>query len=350
MTYFKFLFFYTINIFANKTNNLENNKYNILLIEDFFLEKESILKIKTAYELFTKKEKEMKDFYEDLELVIYIFYIIKNNFSEDILPQIFEKIEAPKEFTQEESLLFKMLVKINSLCEIIYKNIKFYEFYEKNENYEDNHIYYNSLIVEGGYKKNPPSINIFDNIKTNIFHSDLKKIEKKYELSSLKVFYKKTNKILENKIDKKNKTFQIILHTSNILPVIHYQIDLFTFDRTIDANKSLRLLNENPSMNMELFKKYLIANKIKYEYTDVNITSEQLTFEMKNFLNNKNINEKFLIENKVFFIKSKKYSRIPLKNFEFTQEENYFKLKKILLEYMKNYKEFIKFIKTEYNK
>jgi hypothetical protein len=345
MHYIKYLLI--TNIYSQKIEtNFENKKYNLLLINNFFINQESILKIKTAYEKEKKTEITMKDFYEDLELIIYIYFIIKNNFTINIIGEIVNEVLPSKELNTEENLLFKMLIKINVLCELIYKNIKF-DYLESNEDYDDTNINYNCLIIEGSYKKNMPHINVFNCIKTHMFISDLKKLETKYQLKELKIYYYKSSKILNNKIDSDKKTFKIILHTSKILPLINYQLDMFTFDNSLEANKNLRVLNENPSMTIELFKNYLNANKIKYTYQNINVNNQQLTFQMNYLFNTKNIKDKFTLEEKLFFVKSKKYSRETLKNFQITQEEIYILIKKKLLNYMKDYKPFLEFLEKQ---
>jgi hypothetical protein len=347
MKYMRFFFFIVSFSFYNVG---DSEKYNMLLIHEFFLNKKNISQIKKTYEKEIKKELDMKEFYEDLELIIYIYYILKNNFTESIFQELLKDIESPNELNNQESFLFKMLMKKNNLCEIIFKNIKIDSFYEKNEDYEDDEIYVSSLVAEGKFKKKIPIIDVFNEINSCIFSSDIKNFEKQYGLAELKVHYKKSKKPLKNKIDGKNKTFRIVLNSYNILPVIYHHFDLFTFDNPTEAKKNLSILKENPSMDMELFKKYLINNKIKYEYADMSITNEQLTFEMNHLLENKNIKDKFIIDNRVFFIKSKKYLRKNLRKFQLTNEEIYEIVKNNLLNFMKNYKDLIKFLEEAYSK
>ena len=345
-------FLFTVNFFSHNINTPPNmdKKYEVLLIGDFFLNKEKINNIKKAYEVEIKKELNMKNFYEDLELVIYIYYIIKSNFSTDIFKNIFGPIEAPKDLKEEEIFLFKMLVKINTLCELIYKNIKFDNFYEKNENYEDSNVYYNCLILEGAYINKIPNINIFKDVGDLIFYEDLQKFEKKHKLKGLRVFYQKSNKILKNKFNRNDKTFRIILHTTKILPINNYEMDVFTFNNKTEASKNLRILKENPSINVDIFKKHLTANKVVYEYNDANISNEQVGFEMNHLLNKKNIKEKFALENRIFIIKSKSYNREPLKNFPITEKDMYIIVKKKLLKRMKNHGNLLKLIEKENKK
>lgn len=344
----KFFFFFTVNFFFS-TNQDKNNKYTVLIIKDFFLNENSIWKIKNAYEKSANKFINIEDFYKDLELVIYIFYIMKNNNSINIINEIIGTLHIPEELNKEEIYIWKMLMKIQELCELIYTYIKINEFHEKNQDYEDNNIYYNSLILEGEYIKKMPDLNVFNKIKTNIFYKDLKKLENKYKLKNLKIYYKKTHKILKNSISPNGK-FKIILYINNILPVINYNFHMFTFDNNIEANNSYKVLINNPSLDFEIFQKYLDSSNIKYTYNNVNTNNKQLPNNVNNIFINKNINEKFILDNKIIFIKSKEYMRDNVKDFQITKEEIYLIVKKKLLTYMKNYNNLLKFLEEEYNK
>jgi hypothetical protein len=342
-----------LNIFSIYNHSLNQNflLYSFIFIRNIFLHPKNITNIKNYYDEYNKKQTELKDFYEDLEFIIFAYLILRANLSKEQILNIISDLEDPKDLTKEESFFYKLLIKKKILFNLIKNNISIDNHFSKNENNSKENIFYNNLIITGDFKNNIDKIiGVIKKINEYLFLEDFTKELKKLNIKNLKIKYKVTKKPLESFIDHKNKNFKIIAYSHTLSSYILYELDIFEFENENIPNRIISIFKENPSINGDNFHKYLFLNKIIYSHKTIFQNNKDLHPSINNILNNKNINDKFVMGNRIIIIKSKSFYKpsitLEKKNQEDMDTFLYTIIKNKVLKFMKNYYLLINFIKS----
>jgi hypothetical protein len=348
----KFLFkLMVLNPQFNRNLSETFTNYQILFIKDVFLNKENIINIQNEYDKYSKEESQFKDFYEELECIIFVYFILKTSFSKEIILNIIEDVQAPSSLNEKESFFYKLLVKKDILIGLIKDHRQIEGFFMKNEDNSKTNLFYNNLVISGKYKKgNNDFTHLIKQISECLFLEDIIKKLKKFAVTNIKINYKTTKKVMKNSFNKEDGSFKLVVYSYRFSSNTLYELEIFEFEDETIPNKIINIFKESPSMNIENFHKYLYVNKILYTHRTTCQTTEDLHPSINNILSNKNINDKFVLGNKIVFIKYKSSLKPPIKknkeNKDSNQKISDNKKKKEIMNFMKNYNKFLEYINS----
>jgi hypothetical protein len=327
-----FYIYFIINMIlrVDSTNKSSMNSEEVIFIKDFYFNKDSINKILENYNKSTNELLSYGEVLEEMKFMIGIYYWYKQNYSTETLNSLTASVAIPEGLSKEESILYGMLVNRY----MIVKGVS--DAYNQNRENLDriSECFYESLIIEGTYIYTPPNLKTFKPLLREKFLHEIKKYK---DYKDLKFTSRVTPTSITRRlqIDKKNKKFKIVLHSSIVYQLQIYNLAILSFDNETTAQNCLKILHTNPSLSLDAFREFLTVQKINFNYTTNNYTSEDLSSEINGLLFSKNIGEFCLIGEKIVIILSKKSLRKILDNKKNTNAEidvrNYNNIRRIFL-------------------
>lgn len=292
----------------NESNARDNEL--VVLLNKFALTRKDINTIQTVYKNIKNENISLENIDTIIKIYYYLCYMlsieeVRNMLSEE-LPE-----EVTNEFSKHTKIINTLVLLWNkdTLYRIISDMASSDEQNLKTEKKQD--FFWQYIMISGKYTNRIPKPSDFTFLMQTNFTPEekLTSLKKKYGLKNLKISFNTFQEWdRKNFIDKKNKTFSIIINKSKMYTNIRYEIILYDFFDVQKAVDGFQVIQNNSSVLPEQVPNLMKYKNMKCKMIRTVIYSQEDS-GFAAILSNLPINQYNIIDNSyyVIYITNKSY-------------------------------------------